>query len=59
MPVSKIIYILIIALILFPLDIIGLPQINAPLALLAGLVFAFAFKNPCPKFNKKTSKYLL
>ena len=59
MPVSKIIYILIIALILFPLDIIGLPQINAPLALLAGLVFAFAVKNPYPKFNKKSSKYLL
>lgn len=33
--------------------------ISAPIALLCGLVFAFIFKNPCPKFNKKTSKYLL
>ena len=24
-----------------------------------GLMFAFCCKNPCPKFNKKTSKYLL
>lgn len=23
------------------------------------MIFAFTFKNPCPKFNKKTSKYLL
>lgn len=56
---SKIIYILFIAAILLPINKIGIPQINAPIALLAGLVFAFAFKNPCPKFNKKTSKYLL
>lgn len=56
---AKIIYIAIIALILIPLDRLGLPAINAPIALLAGLVFAFAFKNPYPKFNKKTSKYLL
>lgn len=56
---SKIIYILFIAAILLPINKIGIPQINAPIALLAGLVFAFAFNNPCPKFNKKTSKYLL
>lgn len=56
---SKIIYILLIALILFPFGSFGLPVITAPLALLAGLIFAFIFKNPCPKFNKKTSKYLL
>lgn len=56
---AKIIYIVVIALILLPIDKFGLPQINAPVALLAGLVFAFTLKNPCPKFNKKTSKYLL
>ncbi len=56
---AKIIYIAIIVLILAPLQCLGLPKINAPIALLAGLVFAFTFKNPCPKFNKKTSKYLL
>ena len=37
----------------------GLPQVSAPVALLCGLLFAFIFPNPCPKFNKKTSKYLL
>ena len=57
--ISKIIYIAVIALILLPIEKLGIPQINAPVALLAGLIFAFAFKNHCPKFNKKTSKYLL
>lgn len=56
---AKVIYIVIIALILFPFAQLGLPQITAPVALLMGLVFAFCFPNPCPKFNKKTSKYLL
>ena len=50
---------LLIALILFPFDRFGLPVISAPIALLCGLVFAFIFPNPFPKFNKKTSKYLL
>lgn len=56
---AKLIYVLIIALIVFPFDHWGLPTISAPAALLAGLIFAFIFKNPYPKFNKKTSKYLL
>lgn len=56
---NKLIYILIIALILLPLDRLGLPVVTAPVALLAGLIFAFAMKNPWPKFNKKCSKYLL
>ncbi|MDE6197525.1 MAG: putative sulfate exporter family transporter [Muribaculaceae bacterium] len=56
---SKTIYIAVIALILFPFAQFGLPQISAPLALLCGLIFALIFPNPCPKFNKKTSKYLL
>lgn len=51
--VAKIIYVACIALILL------VPAISAPIALLAGLIFAFTFKNPYPKFNKKTSKYLL
>lgn len=59
MKLSRIIYILIIALIIFPFNSFGLPVITAPVALLLGLVFAFIFTNPCPKFNKKTSKYLL
>ncbi len=56
---AGIIYIAFIALILIPFDKFGLPLITAPLALLLGLVFAFIFPNPYPKFNKKTSKYLL
>ena len=56
---AKAVYIIIIALILFPFGSFGLPVITAPIALLLGLIFAFIFKNPCPKFHKKTSKYLL
>lgn len=56
---ARIVYIAVIALILFPFASFGLPQISAPIALLCGLIFAFIFANPCPKFNKKTSKYLL
>lgn len=59
MKLSKLIYIALIVIILIPFDKMGLPQVSAPIALLAGLIFAFTFKNPCPKFNKKTSKYLL
>ena len=59
MKLSKVIYVAIIALIVLPLAKVGLPVITAPIALLLGLVFAFVFSNPCPKFNKKTSKYLL
>lgn len=57
--IAKIIYIAIIAIILAPLDKLGLPVVSAPVALLAGLIFAFLCQHPCPKFNKKTSKYLL
>lgn len=56
---AKGIYIAIIVLILIPWNYLGLPVISAPVALLCGLLFAFVFHNPCPKFNKKTSKYLL
>lgn len=56
---AKFIYIFIIALIVFPFNQFGLPVISAPVALLLGLIFAFIFPNPYPKFNKKTSKYLL
>ena len=53
---TKIIYIAVIVLILLPIEKLGIPQINAPIALLAGLIFAFSFKNPCPKLSRiKTS----
>ena len=58
---GKWIYILIIVLILIPFSYIS--PISEPLtpayALLLGLIFAFTFENPFPKFNKKCSKYLL
>jgi len=58
--ISKIVYILVVVVILLPLGRWGLPVINAPVALFVGLLFAFVFtRHPCPKFNKKTSKYLL
>lgn len=56
---NKIIYIALIAIILVPWGLVGLPVVKAPVALLAGLIFAFTCKNPFPKFNKKCSKYLL
>ncbi|MBJ2187349.1 MAG: putative sulfate exporter family transporter [Muribaculaceae bacterium] len=58
---SKIVYITIIALIVIPFAAFGMQWavISAPIALLCGLVYAFVFDNPFPKFNKKCSKYLL
>lgn len=57
---AKIIYITLIVFVLFPFDLIG-PNfaITPAIALFLGLIFAFVFPNPYPKFNKKTSKYLL
>lgn len=37
----------------------GQPLITPPIALFLGLIFAFVFGIPFPKFNKKLSKYLL
>lgn len=58
---SRIVYIAAVVFMLFPWDKIGLDAlaISPALALFAGLVFAFFFTMPCPKFNKKSSKYLL
>ncbi len=58
---SKIVYIGLIVLILIPFALLGMPGliISAPIALLCGLIYAFIFENPYPKFNKKCSKYLL
>ncbi len=59
--IAKPIYILIIVLILIPFKALGIDVngISTPIALLIGLIFASVFPHPCPKFNKKTSKYLL
>ncbi|MBQ7042751.1 MAG: putative sulfate exporter family transporter [Muribaculaceae bacterium] len=58
---GKFIYIALIILVLFPYNLIPqLPNIITPaVALLIGIVYAIIFKCPYPKFNKKTSKYLL
>ncbi len=58
---GKFVYIALIVLVLFPYNLIPqLPIIITPaIALFLGLVYAFLFKCPYPKFNKKTSKYLL
>ncbi|MCM1310227.1 MAG: putative sulfate exporter family transporter [Bacteroides sp.] len=37
----------------------GAEPMTPAYALLLGLIFAFTFENPFPKFNKKCSKYLL
>lgn len=59
--VSLIAYIAIILLILLPAKYMGFDSelITPAIALFVGLVFAFIFPMPCPKFNKKGSKYLL
>lgn len=57
---GRIIYILSIILILIPFECFGIKSFISPaIALFAGLVYAFIFPNPYPKFNKKSSKYLL
>lgn len=57
------VYVLLVVLLLFPWNEIGLPSVGniatAPIALFLGLVYAFVFPMPFPKFNKKASKYLL
>lgn len=57
--VAKWVYIAIVLLLIFPFDKLGLPAATAPVALFVGLIFAFIFPMPFPKFNKKGSKYLL
>jgi len=56
---SKWVYVSVVLLLLFPFDKFDLPAATAPVALFIGLLFAFVFPMPFPKFNKKGSKYLL
>jgi uncharacterized integral membrane protein (TIGR00698 family) len=58
---SRWLYIAIIAVILIPFSyfMCDSEPLTPAIALLVGLIFAFTFKNPYPKFNKKASKYLL
>lgn len=58
---GKWIYIVLILLMLIPVSYFSewAEPITPAYALLLGLIFAFTFENPFPKFNKKCSKYLL
>lgn len=57
---AKYIYILLMIMVVFPIDLLGSGISVAPwFALFLGIVFALFFECPYPKFNKKTSKYLL
>lgn len=57
---ALIIYIVLIVISALPLTAMGLTyEITPAFALFLGLVFALIFENPMPRFNKKTSKYLL
>lgn len=54
------IYIVLIVMVLMPMDLFGWGFAVTPaFALFLGLMFAFVFPCPYPKFNKKMSKYLL
>ncbi len=57
---GKWLYWVLLAVMLIPFKVIcGVEYISAPIALFAGLVFAFIFGIPHPKFNKKFSKFAL
>lgn len=61
-PIGKPIYWILLAVMIFPFDLVLGSEwqfITPPVALFLGLTFAFIFGTPCPKFNKKLSKYLL
>lgn len=59
-PASRIIYILLAIMVVLPFDLV-IPgaSVSPAFALFLGLFFAMVFECPYPKFNKKTSKYLL
>ena len=58
--IGKYLYWVLLIVMFIPFQLIfGSSIISAPIALFLGLVFAFIFGIPYPKFNKKLSKYLL
>ncbi|MDE6556834.1 MAG: putative sulfate exporter family transporter [Duncaniella sp.] len=58
--IAKPLYIILMIMVVLPIDLIW-PGVGVTpaYALFLGLFFAMIFENPYPKFNKKTSKYLL
>lgn len=58
--IASVVYILLIVAAAMPLKEFGIGwEVSPAMALFVGLVFAMVFANPYPKFNKKSSKYLL
>lgn len=60
--IGRPLYWILLVLMIFPFDLVtGSDKsfITPPVALFLGLIFAFIFGIPFPKFNKKLSKYLL
>lgn len=60
--IAKPFYWLLLIVCAFPFEYIfgkDFQLITPPIALFIGLIFAFVFGTPCPKANKKISKYLL
>lgn len=59
---GKSLYWILLALMVIPYELFREnhdPLVTPAIALFLGLIFAFVFGTPCPKFNKKLSKYLL
>lgn len=57
---GRVLYWILLIVMLFPTnEVFGFQLVSPPVALFTGLVFAFVFGIPYPKFNKKLSKYLL
>lgn len=59
---GKSLYWLMLVVMIVPYELFsadGDPLVTPAIALFMGLIFAFVFGTPCPKFNKKLSKYLL
>lgn len=57
---GRILYWVLLAIVALPYEqLFGVHLIDPAVALFIGLVFALIFGVPCPKFNKKLSKYLL
>lgn len=57
---GRVLYWILLAVAAIPYEYIcGSSVITPPWALFMGLIFALIFGTPCPKFNKKLSKYLL
>lgn len=61
-PIGRPLYWVLLVLMVFPYDLVfgdSYQLVTPPVALFLGLMFAIVFGTPCPKFNKKLSKYLL